>query len=626
MTVENEIKKFINEQNALTTLRFITCGSVDDGKSTLLGRLLYEAQLIFEDQIESLVKDSKKIGTQGEEIDFALLVDGLAAEREQGITIDVAYRFFSTEKRKFIVADSPGHEEYTRNMVTASSTADLAIILIDARKGVLEQTKRHSYIADLVGIKHIIVAVNKMDLVEYDEHTFKDIVSVFQKDIAKKLNFSKIEFIPISALKGDNIIQKSKNMPWINPKPIMQLLEDAELKTSTSENFLMYTQQVLRPNLDFRGFSGLVASGNLKEGDNIGVADSNQTANIKDIYVADSKEQACNEGDAVTLVLDKEIDISRGDLIFNNIKSFESSKLINANLVWLLKESGNQSRNFLLKIGNKTVNAKILRVKHKVDINNLSKSPASKLNMNEIGECEIALDDEIHFTSYKENKTLGSFILIDKIKNLTVATGVINFKPRKSDNVKWELTDINQENRSKLLGNKPKLLWFTGLSGAGKSTIANQLEIALHKKGILTYMLDGDNLRHGLNQDLGFSEEDRIENLRRVGEVAKLFIDAGIYTIASFISPFRKDRDNIRAFFPEGRFLEIYVKTNIEDAVKRDPKGLYKKALKGDIPNFTGINSPYEEPLKPDLVIDTSKLNVDQSLAKLLKFIEEIND
>lgn len=623
MHAEKQIKEFINAQNNLTTLRFITCGSVDDGKSTLLGRLLYEAQLIFEDQVETLVKDSKKIGTQGGDIDFALLVDGLAAEREQGITIDVAYRFFSTEKRKFIVADSPGHEEYTRNMVTASSTADLAIILIDARKGVLEQTKRHSYIANLVGIKNIIVAVNKMDLVEYDETVFLKIVESYKNEVASQLNFSDITYIPISALKGDNIVSVSQKMEWFKSKPIIQILEDIQIQTKQDENFLMSTQLVLRPDLDFRGFCGVVSSGSLCIGDKILVDKSNESALVKEIYIADSKEEKCSQGDAVTLVLDKEIDISRGDLITNNSNSFETSKIINTSLIWFLKEIGQKNRSFLLKIGSKTVNANILRIKHKVDINNLQKNPALQLEMNEIGECELALDEEIAFTYYENNKNLGSFILIDRVSNLTVAAGVINFKPRKSENVKWEETEIDTTKRNNLLGHESKLLWFTGISGSGKSTIANKLEIALHKKGVLTYLLDGDNLRHGLNRDLGFSDTDRIENLRRVGEVSKLFVDAGVFTLASFISPFKKDRENIKSLFKENDFLEIYVKTDIEEAKKRDPKGLYKKAIAGEIPNFTGIDSPYEEPTNPDITIDTNKFTPDEAVDIILKFISK---
>ena len=623
MNPEKKIKQFINEQNNLSTLRFVTCGSVDDGKSTLLGRMLFEAQLIFEDQVDNLVRDSKKIGTQGEDIDFALLVDGLAAEREQGITIDVAYRFFNTEKRKFIVADSPGHEEYTRNMVTAASTADLAIILIDARKGILEQTKRHSYIANLVGIKNIIVAINKMDLMNYDESIFNKIVNDYKNQVAALLDFKTINYVPISALKGDNIIAKSSNLKWSKTLPILRLLEEANIKTEKNDNFLMNVQLVSRPNLDFRGYCGLVVSGELCEGDQVKVAKSNQDGMIKEIYVADSREPKCEEGDVVTLVLDKELDVSRGDLFSANLNSFERSKIINTNLIWLLQNSGKQNRGFLLKIGNQIVNAKIIKVKHKIDMNNLSKAPASKLEMNEIAECEIALDEEIEFLPYRKNKYLGAFILIDKVSNLTVAAGVINFKPRKSDNVVWEETQIDSKKRNNLLGHQSKVLWLTGLSGAGKTTIANKLEVAMHEKGILTYLLDGDNLRHGLNRDLGFTETDRIENLRRVGEVAKLFVDAGVLTVASFISPFIKDRDNIRALFPKNIFFEIYIKTTLDEAKKRDPKGLYKKALNGEIPNFTGIDSPYEEPVNPELVIDTNKVSPDEAVKIILKLIEE---
>lgn len=623
MDAVSEVKSFISKQNSLGTLRFITCGSVDDGKSTLLGRLLYEAQLIFDDQIDKLMVDSRKVGTQGGEIDFALLVDGLAAEREQGITIDVAYRFFSTEKRKFIVADSPGHEEYTRNMVTAASNAELAIILIDGRKGVLEQTKRHSYIAHMVGIKNIIVAINKMDLINYSEAEFIKIVDDFQKNVASELDFESVKFIPISALKGDNIVSKSKNMLWSNSEPIMSILETEEILQKKSQSFAMAVQLVQRPNLDFRGFSGNISSGEITIGEDIFVASSKKSAKVKEIFSAQGHKNKATTGDAITLTLDKEIDISRGDILVSDLNTINSSNIFNVNLIWFNQTPCKLNRNLIMKIGTKTTNCKVINFKSKINVNNLSKDVCNQLEMNDIGICELKTDEQISFKNYKDINDLGSFILIDKQTNLTVGAGIINFKPRRSDNVVWEKSDIDFQKRCGLLGHKSKLLWLTGLSGAGKSTIANKLEIALHNKGMLTYILDGDNLRHGLNNDLGFSEPDRIENLRRVGQVAKLFVDAGVVTIASFISPFAKDRDNIRSLFPNDQFFEIYIKTSIEVAKKRDPKGLYKKALTGEIPNFTGINSPYEEPINPELIIDTDKINPDKAVNIIIDLLEK---
>lgn len=623
MNASSEIKKFIKQQNSLDTLRFITCGSVDDGKSTLLGRLLYEAQLIFDDQIDSLVKDSKKIGTQGEEIDFALLVDGLAAEREQGITIDVAYRFFSTEKRKFIVADSPGHEQYTRNMVTAASTADLAIILIDARKGVLEQTKRHSFIADMVGIKNIIVAVNKMDLINYDQAKYQEIVDSYEKQILKDLGFKKIEFIPISALCGDNIINKSDNMLWYESPTIINLLETASITDVEEGFFSMPVQNVLRPNLDFRGFSGRVTSGELKKGDELIVASSGELASVESLSIGKKPIQKASVNDSITLTLDKEIDISRGDILSVKENSLEANSMLNTNLIWLDNDTCHTNRFYNLKIGTKIINCKLLNIKNRIDINTYKKENAKKLEMNDICECEIRLDNEVHFTPYKQNKSLGSFILIDKITNLTVAAGVINHGLRRSLNTFWEQTEINQKAREELLNQKAKVIWLTGLSGAGKSTIAKLVEKELYSKNKLTYLLDGDNLRHGLNNDLGFTEPDRIENLRRSGEVAKLMHDAGLTVIASFISPFRKDRENIRNLFNADDFVEVYVECDIETLEKRDTKGLYKKAKLGEIPNLTGVSSPYEEPVDPELRINTARASIEECVEKIVKYMSE---
>ena len=625
MKSSNLVKEFIDKQNALTTLKFITCGSVDDGKSTLLGRLLYEAQLIFDDQVDSLVLDSKKIGTQGGEIDFALLVDGLAAEREQGITIDVAYRFFSTDERKFIVADSPGHEQYTRNMITAASNAELAIILIDARKGVLEQTKRHSLIVNMVGIKNIIVAINKMDLIDYDEEQYKSIVKDFKETVSQELDFESVEFIPISALKGDNITENSNNIIWYKSRSIMELLEQANISKKLKKTFCMSVQNVLRPNPDFRGFSGQVSSGELSSGDKVYVGKTTQKAKVESIFLGFDNEKVCHEGDSVTLCLDKEIDISRGDLITTDPSYTDNGNIFDANIIWFNEAKCYKNRSYLLKIGTKTINAKIEKFKHKIDINSYKKVVCSSLSMNEIARCEVRVDENIDFKSYFEERTIGSFILIDKQTNLTVGAGTINHGLRKSSNVIWEKHDIERSDRNLMLGHTSKVLFFTGLSGSGKSTLSNSLEKELFSRNILTYSLDGDNLRHGLNKDLGFSNEDRIENLRRVGELTKILYDSGVYVLASFISPFDKDRKNIKELFRDEDFIEIYVKCDINSLQKRDPKGLYKKALSGEIPNFTGINSPYEEPKNPDLVLDTSILTINESLKIIIDYLEEKN-
>lgn len=623
MDSSNLVKKFVEKQNSLPTLKFITCGSVDDGKSTLLGRLLYEAQLIFDDQVDSLVLDSKKIGTQGDEIDFALLVDGLAAEREQGITIDVAYRFFSTDERKFIVADSPGHEQYTRNMITAASNAELAIILIDARKGVLEQTKRHSFIANMVGIKNIIVAINKMDLVNYEEKQYQSIIKNYNETIVKELNFESVEFIPISALKGDNILKNSTNLSWYKSSSIMELLEQTTITKNSKTTFCMSVQNVLRPNLDFRGFSGQVNSGKLNIGDTLFVGKSTQKAKVESIIMGFDNVDDCQEGDSVTFCLDKEIDISRGDLITADPSYLENGNIFDANIIWFDDRRCYKNREYLLKIGTNIVNAKIDKFKHKIDINSYKNIVCSSLSMNEIARCEVRVNQNIDFKPYIEDRFIGSFILIDKQTNLTVGAGTINHGLRKSSNVIWEKHDIEMKDRNLMLGHPSKVLFFTGLSGSGKSTLSNYIEKELFSRNILTYSLDGDNLRQGLNRDLGFSKEDRIENLRRVGELSKILHDSGVFVLASFISPFEKDRNNIRELFKEEDFIEIYLKCDISSLEKRDPKGLYKKALSGDIPNFTGINSPYEEPKSPDLLIDTSKLNIENSVKIIIDYLEK---
>ena len=623
MSAKKEIQDFITKQNNLDTLRYITCGSVDDGKSTLLGRMLYEAQLIFDDQVDSLVKDSKKVGTQGGDIDFALLVDGLSAEREQGITIDVAYRFFSTENRKFIVADSPGHEQYTRNMVTAASNAELAIILIDARNGIMPQTRRHTFLANLLGIKNIIVAVNKMDLVDYDKEIFNKIVTEYNNDVLSKLDISNSYFIPLSALKGDNIVTNSKNMEWYKNMPLMKYLEEVKIDAVSDSNFTMPVQLVNRPNLNFRGFCGTVASGEISVGSDIEVTKSGECATIKEIFLGEKKVEKCSKSDAAMITLNKEIDISRGDILTERGNTIKSIKSCLANVVWFDTEECFKSRKYLIKSANRYTNCQILKIKHKVNVNNYEKVQCGSLAMNDIAECEISFDDEYFAIEYQKNKVLGSFIIVDKLTNLTVGAGTFKHPLRKAENIKWQHTDIGRSNREKILGQKALVLWFTGLSGSGKSTISNLLEKKLYEENKLSYILDGDNLRHGLNSDLGFNEEDRVENLRRVGEVAKLIHDSGLIVLASFISPFRKDRQNIRSKFPENNFIEIYIKTSLEELKTRDPKGLYKRAISGQIPNFTGISSPYEEPKNPEIIIDTEKFTATEAVEIIYKFLKE---
>lgn len=625
MTNNTEIKKFIDKQNSLDTLRFITCGSVDDGKSTLLGRMLYEAHLIFDDQVDRLVSDSKKIGTQEGEIDFALLVDGLAAEREQGITIDVAYRFFSTEKRKFIVADSPGHEQYTRNMVTAASGAEVAIILIDARNGILPQTKRHSFIASLVGIKKIIVAVNKMDLTNFERDTFEKITEDYKKSVLPQVEFDEVNFIPVSALGGDNIISNSPNTPWYSDMPLMSMLETINIDNKENDKFSMPVQYVNRPNLNFRGFSGTISSGSLAINDEILVSSSLQTANVNEIYIADKNAESCNEGDAVTITLNKEIDISRGDILFNKTYEVKKSNAFLTNLIWFNEKACFPNRSYILKSGNKQIGCEILKIKNKININNYEKIIAGSLEMNDIAECELLLDNELCMLPYSENKTLGNFILIDKTSNLTVAAGIVKHDLRRATNVKWQDTEITRQKREKILNQKAFVIWFTGLSGSGKSTIANILEKKLSSDGILTYLLDGDNLRHGLNKDLGFKKEDRIENLRRVGEVAKILHDAGIVVLASFISPYKKDREAIKNLFTDKDFIEIHIDADLETVKSRDPKGLYIKAIDGKIPNFTGVSSEYEAPESPNIRINTEDTSAENAAQKILEYIKEKN-
>ena len=614
------INQYLKEQASLDLLRFITCGSVDDGKSTLIGRMLYESQMIFDDQVASLKKDSQKHGTQGEEIDFALLVDGLSAEREQGITIDVAYRFFSSSKRKFIVADTPGHEQYTRNMATGASTADLAILLIDARNGVISQTKRHSFIISLLGIKKVILAINKMDLVNYDQKTYQQIDQNY-RSFAKNLNFDHIQSIPISALKGDNVYEKSTMMKWYTEQTLFSYLETIKITSSKSSKFILPVQRVNRPNLDFRGYSGTIASGNIKVGEEIRTVPSNQKAKVKEIFIGDKSKKSSSNKQSITLTLNKEIDISRGDIICKKDSILESADQFNINMIWMSEENCFPGRSYIAKIHNNSSSIKILDIKKIYNVNTLEHSPGKQLDLNDVAEVTISLNKNIPFMPYQENKNMGSMIIIDPISNQTIGVGMINFALRRAQNIHLQSLSITKELREKMNGHKGQVLWLTGLSGSGKSTIANALEKQLYAEGKKTYVLDGDNIRHGLNKDLGFTDKDRVENIRRVAEVAKLMCDAGLIVITAFISPFRSEREMARSLFQSDEFKEIFISTPLKIAEQRDPKGLYKKARSGKIPNFTGINSPYEKPLKPELSIDTSKTSIAQSVKKILGII-----
>ena len=620
MQASKAINKYLKEQASLNLLRFITCGSVDDGKSTLIGRMLYESQMIFDDQVASLKNDSKKHGTQGKDIDFALLVDGLSAEREQGITIDVAYRFFSSSKRKFIVADTPGHEQYTRNMATGASTADLAILLVDARNGIMTQTKRHSFIVSLLGIKNIILAVNKMDLVKFDKSIFNQIENEY-KTFSKDLKFKNIISIPISALKGDNIYKKSKSMKWYHQKTLFDYLETCEVSPKLSSNFILPIQQVNRPNLDFRGYLGTIASGKIKIGDEIMTVPSNQKAKVKEIFIGDKLLKSAVINSSITLTLNKEIDISRGDVICKKDSLIETADQFNLNMIWMSERKCFPGRSYIAKIHNTSSSVKILEIKKLYNVNTLEHRPSKELNLNDVAEVTISLNKNIPFSKYESNRSLGSIIFIDPLTNQTIGVGMINFALRRAQNIHLQSLNINKELREKMNGHKGQVLWLTGLSGSGKSTIANALEKELYAAGKKTYILDGDNIRHGLNKDLGFTDNDRVENIRRVAEVAKLMCDAGLIVITAFISPFRSEREMSRSLFQPGEFKEIFISTPLKIAEKRDPKGLYKKARKGQIPNFTGIDSPYEKPLQADIDIDTSKISISEAVKKILKII-----
>ena len=614
------ISKYLKSQASLNLLRFITCGSVDDGKSTLIGRMLYESQMIFDDQVASLKNDSKKYGTQGENIDFALLVDGLSAEREQGITIDVAYRFFSSSKRKFIVADTPGHEQYTRNMATGASTAELAILLVDARNGILTQTKRHSFIVSLLGIKNIILAVNKMDLVNYDKNIYEKISSEY-KLFSKKLNFKNIQSIPISALKGDNIHKKSKYMKWYNDKTLFDYLETTKTKIQSSDSFVLPVQSVNRPNLNFRGYSGTIAEGKIRKGDELISLPSNQKVKVKDIFVGERSLKTAHLKQSITLTIDKEIDTSRGDILCSKNSTVDMADQFNVNVIWMSEDKGFTGRTYLAKIHNISTSIKIMNIKKIYDVNTLEFTAGNELQLNDVAEISISFNKTVPFSTFKENKILGSLIIIDPINNQTMGMGMINFSLRRSQNIQLQNLTINKNLREKINGHKGQVLWMTGLSGSGKSTIANELEKILYSQGKKTYILDGDNIRHGLNKDLGFTDKDRVENIRRVAEVAKLMCDAGLIVITAFISPFRLEREMARSLFEKNDFKEIYISTPLKVAEKRDPKGLYKKARQGKIPNFTGIDSIYEKPKNPELEIDTSKVSLSKAVKKILNII-----
>ncbi len=612
--IEADIDAYLERHQHKTMLRFITCGSVDDGKSTLIGRLLYDSKMIFEDQLAALEADSKRIGTQGQGIDFALLVDGLAAEREQGITIDVAYRFFSTEKRKFIVADCPGHEQYTRNMVTGASNADLAVILVDARKGVLTQTRRHSYLAHMLGIRHLVLAVNKMDLADYSQAVFDKIVADY-REFAASIGITHFVALPISGFIGDNITTPSANTPWHDGSTLIDHLESVDVDAIDDQPrpFRMPVQWVNRPNLDFRGFAGLVTTGSVKPGDAVRVLPSGRTSSISRIVMLDGDLEEAFAGQSVTLCLADEIDCSRGDVIAAADAPPQSADQFEARIVWMDDEPLLVGRPYWLKIGTQTVSATLQSPKYTINVNTLERLAAKTLDLNAIGIAEFATDKPIVFESYAENRALGGFILIDKISNRTVGAGMLNFSLRRAHNVHWQALDIGREAHARFKNQKPAILWLTGLSGAGKSTIANLVEKKLHRMNRHTFLLDGDNVRHGLNRDLGFTEADRIENIRRVGEVARLMADAGLIVITAFISPFRAERDMVRAMLPKGEFIEIFVDTPLAEAEARDVKGLYRKARSGLLKNFTGIDSPYEAPETPEVRIDTTRMTPEQA-------------
>ncbi|WP_280551779.1 sulfate adenylyltransferase subunit CysN [Halomonas sp. 25-S5] len=622
--ISENIETYLKEHERKGLLRFITCGSVDDGKSTLIGRLLFESKLLFEDQLAAIEADSKKYGTQGSEMDFALLVDGLAAEREQGITIDVAYRFFSTDKRKFIVADTPGHEQYTRNMVTGASNADAAILMVDARHGILTQTRRHSFLMSLIGMRQVVVAINKMDLVDYSKERFEEIVEEYRA-FAKQLGLESITFIPMSALKGDNVIEHGHHMPWYHGPTLMAYLETVEVDDQRLQRdpFRLPVQWVNRPNLDFRGFTGMVTSGTVKPGDAIRVQPSGKTSTVSRIYTFDGDLDEAVAGQSITLLLDDEIDISRGDIISGVEQPSQTADQFETTLVWMHEQPLLPGRPYLMKLGTQTVSATVTDIKYQVNVNTLEHAAAKQLDLNGIGICTLSLNKPVAFDPYQESQDTGGFILIDRMTHNTVGAGMLHFALRRSQNIHMQHVDIDKQARALSKAQQPAVVWFTGLSGAGKSTIANRVEKKLHAAGQHTYLLDGDNVRHGLNRDLGFTDADRVENIRRVGEMAKLMVDAGLIVLTAFISPFRSERDLARDLVEDNEFIEIFVDTPLEVAEERDPKGLYRKARRGELKNFTGIDSAYEPPERPDLHIKTQAISTDEAADAIIALLRE---
>ena len=620
--ISEDIESYLAAHEQKELLRFITCGSVDDGKSTLIGRMLYESHMLFDDHLAALEADSKKVGTQEGEIDFALLVDGLAAEREQGITIDVAYRFFSTDKRKYIVADTPGHEEYTRNMATGASTADVAIILVDASQGVLTQTRRHSFIVSMVGVKRIILAVNKLDLVDYSEEVFNQIKSDYTNFANEALTLEEITAIPISALKGDNIVESSENTPWYDGQSVMEYLETVEVAASSqSRPFRMPVQWVNRPNREFRGFAGLIGSGCISAGDKIRVLPSGTESTVARIVTYDGDLELAGAGRSVTLTLTDEIDISRGDIITSADSPCSSADQFQARILWMNDSAMMPGRQYLFKSNSQTSPMTLGRLKHRIDVNTLEELPAKVLDMNEIGVCNISLSSRIAFDAYDDDPVMGGFVIVDRMTNNTVGMGLIDFALRRADNIHWQSMDVTKQSRAEQKSQRPRLIWFTGLSGSGKSSIANILEKKLQAMGRHTITLDGDNMRHGLNRDLGFTKADRVENIRRVGETSKLMVEAGLICISSFISPFASERDMVRSMMDEGEFVEVFVNTPIEVCEQRDVKGLYAKARAGELPNFTGISSPYEVPQDPEIRIDTTQLSAEEAAEQIIDYL-----
>lgn len=621
--ITSDTAAYLQAQEAKSLLRFVTCGSVDDGKSTLIGRLLYESKMIYDDQLAAIEKDSKTGGSNNGGLDLALLVDGLAAEREQGITIDVAYRFFSTDKRKFIVADTPGHEQYTRNMATGASTADVAVLLLDARESVQVQSRRHAYIATLLGIRHIVVAINKMDLVDFSEARYRDICTDVD-DLASLLQIDNVVCIPVSALDGDNVIEQSERMSWYDGPTLLGYLECVDVSLAEDQSgFRFPVQWVNRPNLNFRGYAGTIASGRVHQGDSVIVLPSGQRSKIRSIVTYEDSLAEAVTGQAVTLVLEDELDISRGDVICHSDSPAEQSDQFAAHVVWMSQHQLFPGRQYLIKTDNNTVSGSITELKFKIDVNTLAKSAGKTLEMNEIGYCNISLARPIIFTSYKENRRLGSFVVVDRQTNETVGVGMLDFSLRRAGNVVWQDLDIGKLERAAQKHQKPCVLWFTGLSGSGKSTIANLVEKRLYDLGRHTYTLDGDNVRHGLNNDLGFKDADRVENIRRVSEVAKLMADSGLIVLCAFISPFRDERRMARQTLADGEFIEIYVNTPIEVAEQRDVKGLYAKARRGEIVNFTGIDSEYQVPDNAEISIDTTSLLAEKAAEQVVEYLQE---